>query len=79
MQKSWRRGIAVFALFICGCLPILTVFAEGTRLVDVARSAKTCVLEFQLSQGRATSFLLACLRDVDMFTIASEGVADATE
>jgi hypothetical protein len=77
MQKSWRRGIAVFALFICGCLPILTVFAEAPGWSTSFDPRKRVFLSFSSAKDGPRALLLACLRDVDMFTIASEGVADA--
>ena len=78
MERSRRRWVAVLGLFAGFCLPILTTLAVAPGWSTSFGPRKRVFLSFGAAKDGPRALLLACLRDVDMFTVASEGVADTS-
>jgi len=77
MPKSWRRWIAVFALAAGIGPPLPVASAQQTGWSTSYDPRKRVFLSFRAEKDGPRALLLACLRDVDLFTVASEDVADA--
>lgn len=77
MLRSWPRRVAIIALFACLGLPMLKVLAAAPGWSTSFDPRKRVFLSFSSAKDGPRALLLACLRDVDMFTIASEGIPDA--
>jgi len=77
MQKRWRRRLAITALLLGVGLPTLAAMAAAAGWSVWFDPRQRAFLSYSLVKDGPRALLLACLRDVDMFTIASEDVADA--
>jgi hypothetical protein len=78
MQRSWHRWVTIIVLFACLCPLMLRASAEEAGWSTSFDPRKRVFLSFRSVEDGPRTLLLACLRDVDMFTLASEGVAEAS-
>jgi hypothetical protein len=76
MQKPWR--LAILALVLGIGLPALAAMAAPAGWSVSFDPRQRAFLSYSPVKDGPRALLLGCLRDVDMFTIASEGVADAS-
>jgi len=77
LLRSWRRWITIIALFACLSPLMLTASAEESGWSTSFDPRKRVFLSFRSVEDGPRTLLLGCLRDVDSFTIMSEGVAQA--
>ena len=75
MQSSWRRWATMIALFTWLCPLIPTASAQEAGWSASFDPRKRVFLSFRSVKDGPRNLLLGCLRDVDSFTIMSEGVA----
>jgi hypothetical protein len=75
-MKKWRRWIGTLALVAGLLLPTLAAFAAPAGWSVSFDPRKRVFLSYSESKDGPRALLLACLRDVDTLTIASEGVPD---
>jgi len=78
LPRPRRRWIATIALLACLCLPMRTASAQGPGWSTSFDPRQRVFLSFRSVKDGPRALLLACLRDVDIFTIVSEGVAEAS-
>ena len=78
MLISWRRWATIFALFACLYPLLRTASAEEAGWSTSFDPRKRVFLSFRSVKDGPRTLLLGCLRDVDSFTIMSEGVAAAS-
>jgi hypothetical protein len=77
MQRSWHRWIAIAVLSACVSLPARQTSAQEAGWSTSTDPRKRIFLSYRPAKDGPRTLLLGCLRDVDTFTIMSEGVADA--
>jgi len=78
MPQSRRPWIALGALAAGLCLPAFLAMADGAGWSISSDPRKRVFLSYGTAKDGPRALLLACLRDVDTFTVASEGVAEAS-
>ena len=77
MLRSRSRWVTIFALFACVYPLMLRASAEEAGWSASFDPRKRVFLSFRSVKDGPRTLLLGCLRDVDTFTIASEGVTEA--
>ena len=77
MRKSWLQWAAIITVPIFLCLPILTASAAKLGWATSFDPRKRVFLSFSSAKDGPRDLYLACLRDVDTFSIGSEGVVEA--
>jgi hypothetical protein len=79
MTKFWRRWFAVIALAASVAPPLQIASAQQAGWSVSYDPRKRVFLSFRNERDGPRTLLLACLRDADLFTVASEGVARASD
>lgn len=77
MLMTNRRWVTIIALLACLCPLMLTALAEELGWSTSFDPRKRVFLSFRSIKDGPRTLLLGCLRDVETFTIVSEGVAAA--
>lgn len=78
MPGLWRRWIAIAAVATCLAASLHSASSQQTGWSTTFDPRKRAFLSYRVEAGGSRTLLLACLRDVDLFTVASEGVAAPT-